>query len=114
MRIRSMVLAVLTVCLLGGCSLRMGDLQIISSKNVALNPDPIRRSVEGKDCVYRLLGLIPLGSWIPNVEEAMDDALASVPDGNILTDVAIYSDFFTAIIVSQQCLRVKGDIGRLE
>lgn len=92
----------------------MGDLQLISSKNVDVDAEPIQRSVEGKDCVYWLLGLLPLGSLIPNVEEAMDEAMAKVPNGNVLTDVAIYRDDFTFILVSQSCLRVKGDVGRLQ
>lgn len=112
--IRRGVSLVCALVLCGGCSLRMGDLQIISSKNVAVNPEPIQRGVEGKDCVHWLLGLIPLGSLVPNVEEAMDEAMQQVPEGNVLTDVAIYRDSFTVILVSRTCLRVKGDIGRLE
>lgn len=97
-----------------GCAFRMGDLQIVSDKNVALNPTPIERGVEGRDCIYFLLGLIPINGFIPNVEEAMDRAMEGRPDANIMTDVAVYSDSFYAILFSSNCLRVKGDLGRLE
>jgi hypothetical protein len=73
----------------------------------------VRRSVEGKDCVYRLI-LIPFGALVPNLEEAMDRALAKVPEGNVMTDVAIYNDVVSTLIFNQQCLRVKGDVGKIE
>jgi len=92
----------------------MGDLQIVSTKNVHLNPEPIERSVEGKNCIYFLLGLIPINGFIPNVEEAMDRAMEKTPEGNILTDVAVYSDTLYAVLFSSNCLRVEGDVGRLE
>lgn len=99
---------------MAGCSFRMGDFQIVSDKNVALNPEPIKRSVEGRTCIYHLLGLIPLTGFIPNVEEAMDRAMEQTPDGNVLTDVVIYQDYFYAILFSQTCARVKGDVGSLK
>jgi len=97
-----------------GCAFRMGDLQIVSDKNVAINPEPIKRGVEGSSCIYFLLGLIPVNGIVPNVEEAMDRAMEKTPEGNILTDVAVYSDVVYAILFSSSCLRVKGDVGRIE
>lgn len=90
----------------------MGDFQIVSTKNVAINPRPIERGVEGKHCIYSFLG-IPIGGFVPNLEEAMDQALATVPTGNLLTDVAIYRDFLYAVVFTQTCARVKGDVGKL-
>jgi hypothetical protein len=98
---------------LSGCAFRMGDLSIVSSKNVALNPEPIKRSVEGKNCLYFLLGFIPIMGFVPNIEEAMDQALAQVPDGNLLTDIAVYSEMTYFVVASEQCIRVKGDAGKI-
>jgi hypothetical protein len=96
-----------------GCAFRMGDLSIVSSKNVALNPEPIKRSAEGKNCLYFLLGLIPITGFVPNLEEAMDQAIEQVADGNLLTDIAIYNEFTYFVVASEQCIRVKGDVGRV-
>ena len=97
-----------------GCVQRIGDFTIASTKNVAFNPSPDRRGVEGKHCATRLLGLIPLDSFIPNLEEALDDAMAKVPNGNVMTNAVIYVEAWTAIIVAQQCYVVKGDVGTIE
>ena len=97
-----------------GCVTRVGDFTIASTKNVAFNPTPDRRGVEGKDCVTYLLGLIPLGSFNPNLEEAVDDAMAKVPDGNVMTNAVTYVDSWTAILVAQNCYRVKGDVGTIQ
>ena len=103
----------LLVFALSGCSFRTGDLSIVASQNVGLQPELIQRSVEGEDCTHVLL-FIPMGSLVPNLDEAMDRALEKVPDGNILTDVAVYSDVRFTYIYNRTCLRVKGDVGRLK
>jgi len=100
--------------LASGCTTRIGDFTIASTKNVAFNPSPDRRSVEGEHCATRLLGLIPLGSFFPNLEEAVDDAMAQVPNGNVMTNAVTYMNVWTAIIVNQQCYRVKGDVGTIQ
>jgi hypothetical protein len=91
----------------------MGDFSLISSQNVAFAPEPIRRGVEGRDCVYTLL-FIPIGGLVPNVEEAMDRAMDQVPEGNVMTNVAIYNDLIFTYIFNQQCTRVRGEVGKLE
>ncbi len=109
---RSLVAIGLVAALLSaGCTTRLGDFTILSGENVALNPNPERRSVEGRDCAYRLLFLIPLGSLQPNIEEAMDDAFKAVPDGNIMTDVTIYAEPLFMLLATRNCFRVRGDIG---
>ena len=109
-RIFLSVVAALAVC---GCSLKMGDFTLIASENVKLETDVIRRSVEARDCTYMFLSIIPLGSLNPNAEEAMDRAMAEVPEGNVMTNVAIYNDIVTTFVLNQTCLRVKGDVGTL-
>jgi hypothetical protein len=103
----------LFVFALAGCSFRTGDLSVVASQNVGLEPELIRRSVEGKDCAHMLL-FIPIGTLVPNLDEAMDRALEKVPEGNILTDMAIYNDLLFTYIYNRTCLRIKGDVGRLK
>jgi hypothetical protein len=40
--------------------------------------------------------------------------MEDTPDGNILTDVAVYNDSLYAVLFSQNCLRIKGDVGKLQ
>ena len=96
-----------------GCSFRMGDFNVISSKNVALNPEPVQYGVEGRDCAYWLFSIIPLGSFVPNMEEAMDRAMGKVPQANLMTDIAIYRQTVFTLILNTFCVEVKGDLGEL-
>jgi hypothetical protein len=108
-----LLLAGVMIIVSSGCSFRTGDLSVVSSKNVGLQPEVIRRGVEGSDCSHMLL-FIPLGSMVPNLDEAMDRALEKVPEGNVLTDLAIYNDVLFTYIYNRTCLRVKGDVGSLK
>ena len=111
MRKLVIVITALAMLVASGCSTRLGDFTILSTKNVALNPSPERRSVEGKHCANLLLGLIPLGSFTPNIEEAIDNAFRHVPEGNVMTNAVIYQEPLFLLIFSRNCFRVKGDIG---
>ena len=112
---RWLVALVASALLAGGCVQRIGDFTIASTKNVSYNPSPDRRGVEGKHCATRFLGLIPLsGSFRPNLEEAVDDAMGKVPNGNVMTNAVTYVSAWTAILVDQQCYRVKGDVGTIK
>jgi hypothetical protein len=111
---RALVLVVVSAFLYG-CTFRIGDLSVVSSENTALPITRIAATVEGEDCVFRLLGLIPIsGSLFPNIEEAMDRAMEKVPNGNVMTSIAIYQDNTSFILASQLCTRVKGDVGVLQ
>ena len=94
-----------------GCSLRMGDFTAIASRNIRAPSQELRRGVEGRDCVHMLL-FIPLGSLTPNIEEAVDRALEKVPEGNAMTNVALYQDPLFTYIYNRMCVRVKGDVVR--
>ena len=106
------VLVAALLVALCACTFRMGDLSIVSSQNVELDPQVVQRGVEARDCVNLLL-FIPLGSLVPNVEEAMDRALAQAPEANVLMDVATYSDQLFTYFFNRTCVRVKGDAGKL-
>ena len=103
----------LAAVLATACSSRVGDLSIVASRNVGFAPEPLRRSVEGEDCVHVLI-FIPIGSLVPNLDEATDRALAQVPAGNVMTDVAVYQDILFTFFYNRTCLRVKGDVGTLQ
>jgi len=97
-----------------GCTYQAAVLPLVSNKDIDAEPTLVTRGVEGESCVYRALGLIPTsGSWTPRVEDAMDDAMQGAKEGNVLTDVVLYSDITYAILFSKECLRVTGDLGTL-
>lgn len=65
-----------------------------------------------RDCVHNLLG-IPLGSLVPNIEEATDRALATAPGANALTDAVVYSEPLFLLVYARSCFRVSGDAVKL-
>ncbi len=54
---------------------------------------------------------IPLGKMSPVLDEALDRAMEQVPDGNIMTNVAIYNDIIFTLLYNRSCFRVRGDVG---
>ncbi len=87
-----------------GCSYRLADFSLISTKNV---PPPVTRGtkkVEASDCVPVVI--FPLG--LPNPEEAIDRAIEEAgPEYDALTDVAVYYDIY-AFLFGKICWRVSG------
>jgi hypothetical protein len=108
-RVRSFGLFVTVFAVCAGCSLRMGDFTAIATQNVRTPSQELRPRVEGRDCVHWIL-FIPVGSLIPNIEEAVDRALEKVPEGNAMANVALYQDPFFTYIYNRSCIRVKGDV----
>lgn len=107
------VLGLVLVISLFGCSVRVGDLTMISSKSVDLemvdlDAVPQVSGVSGKDTKFIFL-FIPLGS--PQLEQAIDEALRK-GGGDLMTDVAIYQDFWWALLFGQTTIRVEGTVAK--
>lgn len=93
-----------------GCSTRLVDFTIISSKNVELDRagtfERAKNRVKGTDMVHWII-IIPTG--VPNAKEAMDRAIESVPGAVALVDGVITSKFFyIPYIYGQQSYVVEG------
>jgi len=91
----------------------MGDLNIVSSKNVVLDVEPIRFAATGRDCVYLLFGIVPLGKVAPDMQKAANRAMARVPDVNLMQNVAVYRETVHLLLFSRECLAIRGDLGEL-
>jgi hypothetical protein len=98
---RSALALALGVSLLAvGCSVRVADLTLISTKNIDLSQTKLDmregKRFKGEDC--RFLAL-------PNLEEAIDDALEK-GGGNIMVDQVTYQKpgFFMS------CIEVEGTV----
>ena len=63
--------------------------------------------MEGSDCKYALLGIIPFGT--PTLEAAVDDALQK-GGGNVMIDEVTYQSLYYFILASQQCIRAEGTV----
>ena len=94
----------LIIGMLTGCSMRITDFTVISTKNVNIPfTQQAPRSV-GKDCV--VVFLIPFG--MPNLKSAIDKAIENAgPKYDALIDGVAYIDNYN-FIVGQQCYRVEG------
>lgn len=89
---------------LAGCTLRLVDFTVISSKNVSVPKAKSQQRVSAKDCVFVLF--VPLG--IPNMKEAIDRAIESAGgEYDALVDGVVYQDNWS-FIVGQMCFRVEG------
>jgi hypothetical protein len=93
-----------------GCSTRLVDFTIMSSKNVDLTRvatfERAKNRVEGTDMAHIII-FIPTGT--PNAKEAMDRAIESVPGAVALVDgVITYKFFYIPYIYGQQSYVVEG------
>jgi len=93
--------------------MNLGSLTALATQNVNVPSQIVASQVEGKDCIRLFLFLPVSGSLTPNLQEAVDRALAQAPRANALSNAALYQDFSTTIVVTDVCFRVKGDAVKL-
>lgn len=99
------LITALSTLLLGGCSVRMADLTVASTKNYNLNSNQFVKGerVTADDSVAVVL--FPLG--IPNMKTAMDKAIEKNKCSVALTDVVI-TQMNHAFLVGKIGYRVEG------
>lgn len=91
-----------------GCTQRIIDFTIISSKQMNMKIDESGKGerVVGKDGVYWIT-FIPLG--IPNLKEAVDRAIESAGPGyDALIDGVIYAENWWAVVTGYNGYKVEG------
>lgn len=93
-----------------GCTTRIADLTLVSTKNIDLSNATfdIRSGtrVTGSDCRIAPLGL---QFSIPTLEGAVDDALEK-GNGNVMVDQVTYLSNYFYFIVTQSCIRAEGTV----
>ncbi|MBL7192102.1 hypothetical protein ISS30_10445 [bacterium] len=107
------VLLIMAAILFAGCSYRLGDLTIASTKNVNIGDKyvVVAKDVQGKNSKPIII-CIPMGH--PNFEDAIDDALSKA-DGDLMTNVVIhYSWYYIPYIYGEYIYKVKGDVWKKE
>ncbi|MFH1673322.1 MAG: hypothetical protein ABIF87_07855 [Pseudomonadota bacterium] len=113
MNSRTIVVGVLCLSLVFvslGCTQRLTDFTVISSKNVDLSrAAEFKRGsarVEGRDTTYIII-FFPTG--IPNLKEAIDRAIEDVPGAVALVDgVVTFEHWYIPLIFGQQSYVVEG------
>jgi len=102
--ILTIILAVTTIAV-SGCSIRMADMTVASTKNYNINSNQFVKGqrVTGEDKVP--VFLFPLG--IPNFKTAIDKAIEKEPCSVALSDVVI-TQLNHAFLVGQIGYRVEG------
>lgn len=108
------LISIVTALILVGCSARVADLSVISTKNIDLSENiqlnaNIANRYSGEDCNFFLLNYYPLFNEIPNLEVAVDKALDK-GNGNIMVDeVTVVSDVWV-IIGNIKCIQATGAV----
>lgn len=106
---RILLVVLLIILFLGsGCSVRVADLTLVSTKNIDLSNVTLDlkkgKRTKGEDCVF--VFLFPFG--IPNLKDAIDDALEKA-NGNIMVDqVSYYVN--KSFLIGQSCIEVEGTV----
>jgi len=101
-------LLVLTV----GCTLRVGDFTVASSKNIGMLSQK-GDHVEGEDCSSKFLMFPVAGPMDPNFKTAMDRALEKAK-GDVIVEAVLWETKVNMIIFSQHCFKVEGNVARGE
>lgn len=108
-RIKMLVALCVAWLVCGGCTSRLVDFTVISSKNVeGLKFDPAGKGarVEGSDSVWWFLAF-PLGQ--PNLKNAIDRAIESAGPGyDALIDGVVYGKFTWMFLTAKSGYRVEG------
>lgn len=95
---------ILMIPLLTGCTQRIGDFTIISSKNVNVMANRGDR-VTGQSCVPIIF--VPIG--VPDLKSAVDKAIESAGPGfDALEDSVLKARTFLLLLVGQACYIVEG------
>lgn len=94
--------------LMTGCSVREGSLTLMTTKNIGITPQLSAHEVHGEDCMHQVF-IFPVGKLNPNIQDAMDNALAKAPEANALRDVRIHQTFFSfPLLFTKICYELGG------
>ncbi len=96
-----------------GCSTRIGDFTVASTKNIGLLSQK-GETISGEDCSTTLFFFIPIGGPIvPNFKTAIDKALERAK-GDVVADAVLWESWFNLLLIKQWCFKVEGEVARGE
>jgi len=105
------LIAVMASLMLSSCTTRIGDLTMVSTKNIDLSDTQLDARTgqrqTGEDCRFNLLGFPIFG--LPNLEEAVDEALEK-GKGNVMVDEVTEIKDIWIILGTVICYHVEGTV----
>jgi hypothetical protein len=108
-RILFILAFVIPTILISGCSQKIADLTIVSTKNVDVGTNyvKVKSDAEGSNMAHIII-IFPIGA--PNIESAIDDVLDK-NNGDIIINARLeYQTFYIPYIYGQNKYVIKGDI----
>jgi len=106
-RILWFTVSALSVAILAGCSTRIGDFTLISTKNVDIGGKFKKVDRYSAEDSKAMILSIPLG--IPSLKTAVDRCIEK-GKGYFLTDAVLESSFWWVILYGEQKYTVTGDV----
>jgi hypothetical protein len=89
-----------------GCFHHPGGIAA-STRPLAPNGYTVLGKVEGRDCVYHILGLIPVTNG-NELKDAVQDAMKKKPYADAMVDVTVDAYWYWFILFSRGCTQVYG------
>ena len=116
-----LALGVGALLLMTGCSQRLGEFTVASTKNVAnlkTTEATADKHTEGETCIHTVI-IFPFGNFQNRIQEAMDDAIENAKEkgieGDLLLNARIYrSSWYIPFIYGQDCIKVEGDLVKVK
>ncbi|MCX7044616.1 MAG: hypothetical protein NTX50_03885 [Candidatus Sumerlaeota bacterium] len=92
---------------ISGCTVRLMDFTVMSTKNIPCDFAP-RGTGEGED-ISHIIIFVPTKSQ-PNLKEAMDEAIESRAGDTLMNAKIYYRYWYIPLIYGQDGWTVKGDV----
>lgn len=103
-------MAISSLFMVTGCTTRLGDFTVLSTKNVDVSGVKPGDRYTGEDCINLLLSMIPLGEI--NWKNAMDQALER-GKGDVMVDIVLTAKgWMIPYIWGQQCIEIAGTVSQ--
>lgn len=103
------MLILVGLVVLEGCTMRLGDFTVLSTKNVDVGVIKPGDRFAGEDCISLITPWIPLGEI--NWKNAMDRALEK-GKGDVMIDAVVTYTGWTVILFGQQCVSIEGTVSQ--
>lgn len=107
---KNIILVAVLGAFFAGCSTNLGTYTIASTGIMDMDVDR-GEYIEGKSCMWNVF-FVPFGTFANRITLATMDALERAQKqgihAEVLTDVAINVTEWTAILVGQNCIEVRG------
>jgi hypothetical protein len=115
---KKFVLSILTLLIVvgfSGCSLRLGNMTVVSTNNIdGLSADiKAEQRTKGESCIQDVLGFA-WGDFQNRLQIATDNAIDNGRkaglSGDVLVNAKIDVSAWTAVLYGKNCLTVEGDL----